>query len=120
MKRNWKKEYRNIIFNFLFIILTLLAILTLHDRVLTAFIVLTLLSVVALVKWNSKITLIIFICVSIARPVCEIAAIKFGLWSYSNISIFDVPLWLFPLWGATASSIYQLAYEIKKLHIAKK
>ncbi len=120
VKKGRSREYLNSLFNSAFALLILLTVLFLHERVFSAFILLIIFSAIALIKWKSKITLIVYLICGIIGPLAESIAIQFGIWSYSNSSIFDVPLWLFPLWGAAGVFIYQTSVEIRRLHLARK
>ena len=54
-----KKELKNILFNIFFAILTLLAVILFYKNILLCFLIIALVSFVGLIKWKSKITLIL-------------------------------------------------------------
>lgn len=57
-----------------------------------------------------------YLIVFFLGPICEILIIYFGhTWSYPQPDLFQIPIWLLPLWGLTGIlfvSLYQgLFYE---------
>lgn len=114
------KDYRGLAFDILFTIISIITVLMFYRRIIVTFIILVVISVVGLIKWKSKATLLVYVISAICGPVSEILAIHFGVWSYSYSTMLGIPIWLIPLWGATAAYIYQLGIEIKKLKLARK
>ena len=123
MKDNFEKklsrEWKNIIFNIIFGILTLLFIVLFYNRILLTTFLLISLAVIGLFKWKSRLTFIIFIFGAIAGSIAEIIGTSNGVLTYSIPNISTIPLWLFILWGNTASFLYQTGIELKKLGIKK-
>ena len=105
---------KNNLFNIIFGVLTLLITILFYEKILLVAILLLALAVIALIKWNSKVTLLVFIFGAIFGTIAEIISIRFGLWSYSITSIFEVPYWLFVVWGNAAIFIYHLALGFRR------
>ncbi len=102
-------RWRSNLFNCIFAVLTLSITILFYRKVLLATILLLALAFIALIKWKSKLTLLVFIFGAIFGTMAEMVAIKFGVWNYSVTSIFNVPYWLFVVWGNAAIFIYHLA-----------
>jgi len=114
-----RKEWKNIIFNIIFGVLTLLIASFFYKNIILATSLLIIVTVIGLIKWKSKITIIIFILGAIWGPISEMIAIYLGAWNYSYPNFINIPIWLFFVWGNAAAFIYQTAIEIKKLGIKK-
>ena len=117
--RKWKKEYKNIVFNWIFALATLLFTILFYKNIILASISIGIISILGLIKWNSKITLLVFIFGALFGAGGEMIAISFGAWWYSNPNAYNIPLWLFFVWGNAAAFIYQSAVEIRKLGVRK-
>lgn len=115
-----KREWKNIIFNLMFAILTLLIPILFYRKILLTTALLFILTTISLVKWKSNLTLMIFIFGAIGGGLAEMIAIYFGLWGYSITNFYNVPFWLFIVWGNAAAFLYQTAIEFKKLKFARK
>ncbi len=116
-KKNIKKEWKNMIFNGFFALLTMIIAILLHKKILLATIILAVISTTGLIKWNSKATWAIFIFGALFGAISEMVAISYGVWSYSAINFINIPSWLFLVWGNTAMFIYQTGLEIKRLGV---
>jgi hypothetical protein len=114
-----RREYLNIIFNVGFAILTLLIPIIFNKNIWLATILLILISLIALIKWRSSLTLIVFLFGALWGPISEMIAIYFNVWSYSYTNFINIPIWLFIVWGNAAAFIYQTTVEIKKLGVKK-
>lgn len=119
MKRGLKQEWKNIIFDLAFAILTFLFVIFFYKNIPLTTILLILLALSGLIKWKSKLTIIVFFMGAISGTLAEMLAIKYHIWSYSFTNFINVPFWLFVLWGNAAAFIYQTALEIKKLGVRK-
>ncbi len=117
VKRKLKKEWVNIIFNFIFNTLTLLLILYLYKKIILLTISLFFLTCIGFIKWKSKITIFIYIVGALFGTFAEICAIYYGAWIYPITNFANIPIWLFLAWGNASAFIYQTALEIKKLGI---
>lgn len=115
-----KKEWKNILFNTLFAALTLIIVIIVYKKVLLTSILLAIISVVGLIKWKSKITLIVFILGAIWGPFSEAIARYFGVWNYSISSVFNIPIWLLLVWGNAAAFLYETGKEIHRLGVREK
>ncbi|PIN79400.1 hypothetical protein COV16_04385 [Candidatus Woesearchaeota archaeon CG10_big_fil_rev_8_21_14_0_10_34_8] len=111
-----RKEWKNIIFNLFFVLLNLFIVIIFYKKILSTTILLLILAVIGLVKWKSKLTTAIFFF-GFGGAFIEIIAIYFGVWEYSLTNFYNIPFWLFILWGNTAAFIYQTALEFRKLGV---
>jgi len=118
-KRLIKQEWKNIAFNLAFAFLTLAAAIVFYKNILLATLVLAIITLLGMLKWKSWLTLCIFISTAIWGPVSEIIAIYFGAWQYPFVNVFNIPLWLFFVWGNAGVFIYQTSIEIRKLGVKK-
>lgn len=114
-----KQEWKNIIFNCIFGILTILFIILFYRNILLASVLVGLVAVIGLIKWKSKITLLIFIFGAIFGAVAEMIAVIYGVWNYSITNFINIPFWLYLVWGNAAAFIYQTAVEIRRLGVKK-
>ena len=114
-----KKEWKNILFNTVFAVLTLFFVIVFNKNIILTTILLSIIAIIALYIWKSKITLIIFIIGAVSGTLAEMIAINYNVWSYSFTNFINIPIWLFVVWGNASSFIYQTALEIKKLGITK-
>jgi predicted N-acyltransferase len=118
-ERIFSREWKNILFNLVFATLTVIfPILFYKNIVLTAILVL-IVTIAGLIKWKSKLTTAIFIFGAVWGPVSEMICVHFGVWQYSQINFYNIPLWLFIVWGNAAAFIYQTALEFRKIGIKK-
>lgn len=117
MKNSNKEGLRNIIFNATFATLTFLFILFFYKRIFLASFLIALLGVIGLIKWKSKITLIIYFIGAFLGTLLEIIAVNYSIWSYNYYNFINIPLWLFFVWGNAAAFLYQTSVEIKKLGV---
>jgi hypothetical protein len=118
-KSVWK-EKKNLIFNSIFAILTLMIPILFYKNVVLATTLLLIVAVIGLSKWKSKLTLAIFVFGAIFGGVAEILAIYFGIWSYAVTNLWNIPSWLLIVWGNAAAFIYQTAVEFRKLGVKDK
>lgn len=114
-----KKEWKNIIFNIIFAVLTILFPILFYRNILLTCILVSLVGVVGLTKWKSRITLVIFIFGALWGSSAEMIAISYNVWSYSFTNFLNIPLWLFIVWGNAAAFIYQTAIEFERLGFHK-
>jgi hypothetical protein len=113
------KEWKNILFNCVLVFLALVFTIWFYKNILLTTILLSILGIVGLLKWKSWVTFIIFIFGALWGPISESIAIKYGVWEYALPSFFNVPAWLFILWGIAAVFLYQTALEFIKLGVKK-
>lgn len=117
LEQGIKKEWKNIIFNIVFAFVVVFSAALLHDYIWIAAGFLLILSLFVLIKWNSRVTIFIFIFGAFWGPLSEMICIAFGAWQYSNVNFYSIPIWLFIVWGDAAAFLYQTAFEIKKLGV---
>jgi hypothetical protein len=117
LEKGFKKEIKNILFNVIFCSAVLGSVILFYKNIILTCIILVIISVIALIKWKSYRTLLIFIIGGFWGPISEILAIKAGVWSYTTASMFGVPFWLFLVWGDAAAFLYQTAREIKRIGV---
>lgn len=116
-KKKIRKEWKNILFNLVFAILVITTVILLYQSIFFVTIILIALSLIALLKWKSWVTFVIFLFGAFWGSIAEIIAIAFGVWQYASPNFINIPIWLFILWGAAAAFIYQTALEIKKIGV---
>ncbi len=109
-----KKGNRNFWFNSLFAIATFLIVIFFYRNITITTIVLLIIAIIGLIRWKSTKTLYVFILGGIFGTFAEIIAIKFGVWNYTITNFFNIPFWLFIVWGNSSAFIYQSAKEIKE------
>lgn len=119
IEKGLKREWKNLLFNLVFITLSFLFVILFFENIFVATVLMAIVSIIGLIKWNSKMTWIIFFIGAILGPIIEIIAISFGIWIYSITSVFDIPFWLFLAWGNFAAFLYQTAVELKRLGVKK-
>ncbi|MEK6860186.1 MAG: hypothetical protein AABX54_05220 [Nanoarchaeota archaeon] len=118
-KKLVKREFYNITFNLIFAFLTLFIPIIFKKYIILATILLSLISIIALFKWKSAITFLIFLFGALWGPLSEMIAIYFNVWNYSYANFINIPIWLFIVWGNAAAFLYQTGLEIKKLGVKK-
>lgn len=114
-----KKEWGNFAFDILFAVCAIFLTSIFYKNLLLTTIFLSILTLIALLKWKSWLTFAIFIFVALLAPLFEMIAIFFGVWKYTLPNIVNVPIWLFVLWGDAGALIYQITLEIKQLGVKK-
>ena len=114
-----EKEWKNLIFNLAFAIVTLLIVAFFYKNILLTTILVGIIAITGLIKWKSKRTLIIFIIIGLLGAFAEMYAISKGVWSYAIFDFKNIPTWLFIVWGNAAAFIHQTSIEIKKIGIKK-
>lgn len=115
IKKRIKKEWKNIIFNTLFATISIVVVILFYKKIILTGILLSIIAIIGLIKWKSKITLILFFIGGITGAIVEMIAISFDVWEYSITNFINIPCWLFVLWGNATAFLYQTAVEIKKL-----
>ena len=113
------KEWKNLIFNGFFALVTLLIPAFFYTNIILATVLLVVLTIIGLIKWKSWVTFVLFIFVALWGPVSEMLCIHLGVWNYSHPNFYTIPIWLSLVWGNAACFIYQTALEIKKFGIKK-
>ncbi|MBS3051354.1 MAG: DUF2878 family protein [Candidatus Aenigmarchaeota archaeon] len=59
--------------------------------------------------WHGKKDVQVYIVSAVFGPVGEMAAIYFGVWSYSNPTVLGIPMWLPFLWGMAGMLLYRIS-----------
>ncbi len=108
-------ERFNFVFNAFFAILTLAIPIILYRFIFLTTFLLSIVAIVGLYRWKSFTSSFIFIFGLLFGVTSEIIAIHFGVWEYRFTNFFNVPLWLFIVWGNSAVFIYQTALEFTKI-----
>ena len=113
-KKKLDNNLKNNLFNGVFALLTLIIILFFYERIWIATILLSILSIIALIKWKSRITLLVFIFSAVFGVVVEMISLYFGIWNYNLINFYNIPCWLFFAWGNAGIFIYHLALGFRR------
>ncbi|MBU0466085.1 MAG: hypothetical protein KJ718_03485 [Nanoarchaeota archaeon] len=119
LERKILQEWKNIIFNAIFAILNVLFAVLFYENILLTSTLVGIVSVGGLIKWKSKLTLLIFIFSALLGTTGEIIAVNQGVWAYSFSNFISVPFWLFLVWGNAGAFVHQTALEFKKLGVKK-
>jgi hypothetical protein len=114
-----KREWKNILFNFLTIFLSLLIVILFFKKPLLTTLFLAAVAILGLLKWKSQLTLIIFLFFGIIFGIGEIIVSNYEVWTYGVKDLGSIPIWIFILWGNTATFIYQTIIEIKKMGVKR-
>ena len=115
-----KREWKNILFNGAFAVLAVGIPSLFYKNIFLVTIILSVVSILGLVKWKSKLTTSIFIFGAIAGPLAEMTAIHYGVWNYTLSDFYTIPSWLFLVWGMAAAFLFESAKELKKLGVKDK
>lgn len=114
-KNNFDHEIKGLAFNFIFIIIVSLVVLNFYQNIILTTMLLFAITLVALFKWKSYQTLIVFAAGGLIITIFEIMSVKQGILLYSPANIFNIPSWLFFFWGNLSIFFYRLYIEIKKI-----
>jgi uncharacterized membrane protein YoaT (DUF817 family) len=118
--KSFKKEEKNIIINVFFALLNLFFVIIFFKNILLTSIILCVLAILFVsYHYHSSPILIVVFVFGMFGAVAEMFAITYGVWAYSLYNIYNVPLWLFVLWGNAALFIYRMAIEFERLGFHK-
>ena len=81
--------------------------------------VLLLLTAALIFHYRSSILIPITIFCMLFGALAELFAVHNGAWAYSVSNFFDIPIWLFILWGNAGLFIYRTAIEFERLGFHK-
>lgn len=112
-----KPNYQNIIFNSIFIILSIVSVIFFYKNIILTNVILLTIAITGLLKWKSKLSLAIFVIFGLSFGIGEIMVSGLGPWKYNITDTLTVPSWLFILWGNSALFIHQTIRELRKLGI---
>lgn len=114
MKKHFK--YQNLAIGILFMLLGLLAIITLWQNNLILTLVLLVIFLVMHYFWATHRDTVAFVVGAIGGPLAEVVAIHFKVWQYSNPAIIGehIPLWLPVAWGIAAMLIHRATLVPKR------
>lgn len=114
-----KKEWKNIIFNLGFVALNMIFVILFYKNITLTTLLLLIIAIIGIIKWKSKITIMMFLFGGVVGAFLEMIAINYGVWAYSFVNIVNIPLWLIICWGNAAMFIYQMAIEFERLGFHK-
>lgn len=109
-----RKETKNLIFNGIFGFSNLLIVSFLYKNILLTTIILILLTLTLLFYYRSSILIPVFVF-CMAGALAESFAVYHGVWIYTLSDVFNIPAWLFILWGNAGLFIYRTAIEFERL-----
>ena len=72
-------------------------------------------SAVVLIFWTNKEQKFLYIAGFILGPVYDITLVPTGIWNYGNPTMFGVPLWLPPAYGASIVAIVKIGKGIQNI-----
>ena len=121
LSKKIKKEWENLLFNLIFVILAIVIIILFNSNTTLTTILEMILGIVGLIKWKSKRTLAIFIVAGIFGTIAEMIVIYTSqTWIYAFPTFMQlVPIWLFAVWANAGAFIYETSKEIHKLGVNK-
>lgn len=114
MRKKNKRKIKDYLFEIFFVFINVFIVLLFYKNILLTTIFVSIIAVTGLIKWKSRRTLIIFILGGLAGALVEMICIYFGIWEYSITNFFNIPFWLFIVWGNATAVIYQVANKIKE------
>ena len=106
-------DIKNKILNSIFGIISVAIPILLYKKIILATIALTLLAIINLIIWKSKVMWKIFIFASIFGAAAEMIAIYYGVWTYTKPNLINIPLWLIPLWGCAGIFLYRAGIDFR-------
>ena len=110
-----KKEIKNLLFNMIFGAFNLVAVSLFYKDIPLTVVILSLLTISFFVYYKSPVFVPIFVFCMIFGTLAEIFSVYNGAWSYALPNFFNVPLWLFILWGNSGLFIYKMAIGFERL-----
>ncbi|MBR9702263.1 hypothetical protein GOV13_05075 [Candidatus Pacearchaeota archaeon] len=113
------REWKNILFDIIIAALTIVIVIKFYENSILTTILVSIIAFIGLIKWKSKLTLILFIIGGLAFGIVEAIVTDYGVWRYNFPDVYGVPIWLFIIWGTTCAFIYQISVEIKRFGIKK-
>jgi len=121
-KNKLERELKNIIFNAIFAIIVLLIVILFYKNIVLTLILESVMAIIGLIKWKSKLTTIIFVFGALVGGISEgIVIYASGAWNYALPNLFNlIPIWLFVVWGNASAFIFETSKEIKRLGIKDK
>ncbi|MBE5727955.1 hypothetical protein IHE50_00880 [Candidatus Parvarchaeota archaeon] len=109
---------KDLLFSIPFAILNFLVVEFLYREIMLTTTLLILLTISFMVYYKSQVLLpIFFLCM--LGAVAEMSAISAGAWSYTAPDFFNIPLWLFVLWGNTGVFIYRIGVLFERVGFHK-
>ena len=118
-REGFKKGLKNILLNLVWAILILLSVILLYENILLTTVLVGFIATIGLIRWKSYATLAIFVFAAIWGPISEMLAIYFGVWAYAYTNVFNIPSWLFIVWGSAGAFLYQTTLEIINMGVKK-
>ncbi|MCK4650374.1 hypothetical protein KAT36_04035 [Candidatus Pacearchaeota archaeon] len=121
LERGFKKEWKNILFNSIFVGVAILIVTLFHKNIMLTTILEIILAIVGLSKWKSKRTFAIFIFAGMFGTIAEMIVIYTSYaWSYASPTLMQlIPTWLFVVWANAGAFLYETSKEIHKLGVNK-
>ena len=113
--KGMRKEVKNVAFNVVFAVMTLGLPVLFYQNIILTTVLCGIVALAGLIKWRSEITVAIFVFGLFFGTLCEITAVSYGVWEYAYTNFFNIPLWLFVVWGNASAFIYQIAIEFERL-----
>ena len=110
-----RKEWLSIIFNFVFILVTLILVFVFYQQAMLAVGLLLIVTLIGMLKWRSPLVIFVFIFGALFGTFSEIVAIRYGVWTHATSNVAGVPFWLFVVWGNASMFFYQMAVEFERL-----
>lgn len=99
-------EKRDLLLSITFIAITVILVIYFWKNSILLFSLLAIISIIELIIWKGKFDLLLYFVPFIVGPPLESLVITFGgAWVYSSPDFFNIPLWLFPLWGLTGLNL---------------
>ena len=116
-KKGLSQPWKNVIFNVSFTLTAILIVILFYDRILVTAILEAILGIIGLIKWNSKITVSIYVIGGIGGALMEMLVIHASrAWLYKSPGLLTiVPIWLIFMWGNVAAYLFETGKELRKI-----
>jgi len=110
-----EKKKIKIVMSSLLIALSLILVVAFWRNNILLAVLLLIVGLVTLYIWKEKRKIYLYIVTGILGGGAEAIAISFGVWSYTNPTFLNLPLWLPFLWGEVGLYISTLILELKQI-----
>lgn len=108
-------DFKDILKEGLIFIVLVVSIIWLWKYSLLLFVLLSVLSLMALFLWHDSLDVCFFTIVAVFGTVSEILFVKFGVWTYANPTLLGIPIWFPPSFAVAALVGQRLARTVVRV-----